>query len=361
MRRYVTRLLAARCDVEACADGQAALERAVRDPPDLVLSDVMMPRLDGFGLLAALRANPVTADCAVVLISARAGEESRIDGMQAGADDYIVKPFTASELVARVEAHARMARARREARKTEKLLIAELNHRVKNTLASVQAIAQQTLRGTKSVNEFRESFSGRIQAMARINSMLSSTSWSGADLRDIIRDQVRLGPVDETRLTAWGPPVHVGPQIAHQLAMVLHELGTNSSKYGALSKSDGWITVNWLVDAGRLQLRWVEHNGPSVNMPIKRGFGTTFIEQSTRSAGGEAHMSTDGEGLTWDLLLPLPASVETAIGAKAATSHMVETTTDAAHAVADVQNLLSLEGKRFLVVEDELLGRHGDC
>ena len=355
MRHYVTRLLAARCDVEACADGQAALERAVRDPPDLVLSDVMMPRLDGFGLLAALRANPVTADCAVVLISARAGEESRIDGMQAGADDYIVKPFTASELVARVEAHARMARARREARKTEKLLIAELNHRVKNTLASVQAIAQQTLRGTKSVNEFRESFSGRIQAMARINSMLSSTSWSGADLRDIIRDQVRLGPVDETRLTAWGPPVHVGPQIAHQLAMVLHELGTNSSKYGALSKSDGWITVNWLVDAGRLQLRWVEHNGPSVNMPIKRGFGTTFIEQSTRSAGGEAHMSIDGEGLTWDLLLPLPASVETAIGAKAATSHMVETTTDAAHAVADVQNLLSLEGKRFLVVEDELL------
>ena len=355
MRQYVRRLLAPRCDVEAFADGQAALERAVRDPPDLVLCDVMMPRLDGFGLLAALRANPATADCAVVLISARAGEESRIDGMQAGADDYIVKPFTASELIARVEAHARMARARRDARKTEKLLIAELNHRVKNTLASVQAIAQQTLRGTKSVDEFRQSFSGRIQAMARINSMLSSTSWSGADLRDIIRDQVRLGPVDETRLTAWGPPVHLGPQMAHQLAMVLHELGTNSSKYGALSTPGGWITVNWRVEAGRLQLRWVEHNGPAIKMPVKRGFGTTFIEQSTRSAGGEAQMSIDTEGVTWDLLLTLPTGSEAATSSTAMSAQLVETATRAGEPVAQVQRPSALGGKRFLVVEDESL------
>ncbi len=355
MRQYVTRLLAARCEVEACADGQAALDCALRSPPDLVLSDVMMPRLDGFGLLGALRANPVTADCAVVLISARAGEESRIDGMHAGADDYIVKPFTASELVARVEAHARMARARRDARKTEKLLIAELNHRVKNTLASVQAIAQQTLRGMKNLDEFRESFSGRIQAMARINSMLSNTSWSGADLRDMIRDQVRLGPVDETRLTAWGPPVQVGPQIAHQLAMVLHELGTNSSKYGALSAPDGWITVNWFVEAGRLQLRWVEHNGPPVKTPMKRGFGTTFIEQSTRSAGGGAHMSVAREGLSWDLSLPLPATVETEIGATAVPAPLVETTARPAETVAGARRLPGLTGKRLLVVEDESL------
>jgi PAS domain S-box-containing protein len=115
MRAYVSRLLAGRFQVDAVADGEAALAAARRHPPDLVLSDVMMPRLDGFGLLRALRADPRTADVPVVLLSARAGEDSRIQGVEAGADDYLVKPFSARELVASVSGQVEMARVRRAA------------------------------------------------------------------------------------------------------------------------------------------------------------------------------------------------------------------------------------------------------
>ena len=111
MRDYVRRLLAATgYEVEAVGDGEAALAAARRRPPDLVLSDVMMPRLDGFGLLEALRADEALRDVPVILLSARAGEEARVDGLKAGADDYLIKPFSARELLARVGANLATAK-----------------------------------------------------------------------------------------------------------------------------------------------------------------------------------------------------------------------------------------------------------
>ena len=112
MRDYVRRLLSARYDVEAVADGEAALVAARARRPDLVLADVMMPQLDGFGVLHALRADPQTRTLPVILLSARAGEESRIEGLEAGADAYLVKPFSARELLAHVEAHLELGRLR---------------------------------------------------------------------------------------------------------------------------------------------------------------------------------------------------------------------------------------------------------
>ena len=114
MREYVRRLLNARYDVHTVSNGQEALDAVRERLPDLVLSDVMMPYVDGFGLLKALREDPRTAELPVILLSARAGEESRIEGMQAGADDYLVKPFSRRELLACVEAQLRLARLRRE-------------------------------------------------------------------------------------------------------------------------------------------------------------------------------------------------------------------------------------------------------
>ena len=113
MRQYVQRLLADIYDVEPAPDGMAALELARRAPADLVVSDVMMPNLDGFGLLRELRADPTTRTVPVILLSARAGEEARIQGLTAGADDYLVKPFSARELLARIQAHVHLARLRR--------------------------------------------------------------------------------------------------------------------------------------------------------------------------------------------------------------------------------------------------------
>ena len=114
LRAYVRRVLGSLYRVEAVPDGEAALEAARRDPPDLVLADVMMPNLDGFALLRALRADPAGATLPVILVSARAGEESRVAGMGAGADDYLVKPFRGRELLARVDAHLRLSRMRRQ-------------------------------------------------------------------------------------------------------------------------------------------------------------------------------------------------------------------------------------------------------
>ncbi len=115
MREYVRGLLGARYEVETASNGAEALRAAAERPPDLVLADVMMPELDGFGLVQGLRTNPRTRTIPVILLSARAGEEARSEGMVAGADDYLVKPFSARELVARVGAHLRLARARSEA------------------------------------------------------------------------------------------------------------------------------------------------------------------------------------------------------------------------------------------------------
>lgn len=115
MREYVSRLLKGRYDIVAVADGQVALDAVRRNPPDLILTDVMMPRMDGFALVRALRADPATKTIPVILLSARAGEESRIEGLEQGADDYLIKPFSARELLARIEMHLKMTRVRQEA------------------------------------------------------------------------------------------------------------------------------------------------------------------------------------------------------------------------------------------------------
>src|SRR5262249_36567946 len=112
MRAYVRRLLAGRFDVTAVSDGAAALAQIARPPPDLILSDVMMARLDGFGMLEKLRADPATQGLPVILLSARAGEEARVEGLQAGADAYLTKPFSARELLASVESALYVARLR---------------------------------------------------------------------------------------------------------------------------------------------------------------------------------------------------------------------------------------------------------
>ncbi|WP_065310522.1 ATP-binding protein [Janthinobacterium psychrotolerans] len=114
MRAYIKSLLGAYADVTACADGEAAFELLLADPPDLLVSDVMMPKLDGFGLIARLRATESLRHLPVMLLSARAGEEAKVEGLRAGADDYLVKPFAASELQARVERQLGLARERRQ-------------------------------------------------------------------------------------------------------------------------------------------------------------------------------------------------------------------------------------------------------
>jgi PAS domain S-box-containing protein len=242
---------------------------------------------------------------------------------------------------------------RKQAEETQQLLVAELNHRVKNTLASVQAIVQHTLRRARDPAEFVTSFAGRIQSLSRIHSLLSSTTWQGADLRALIRDQLLAGAVDETRITAWGPPVRLEPQMALHVALMLHELGTNAIKYGALSVPTGIVTISWTVEDTTLRLRWAERGGPDVAAPSTRGFGRTLIEQSAKSDGGDARMSVEAEGVVWNITLPLREPVESYRSKPSASdfvgSGLHQQVSPAERAPA------RLAGKRFLVIEDEPL------
>ena len=143
MRQYLARLLSEQYEVETVADGQAAIQAAHKHPPDLIVSDVMMPILDGFELLKALRADEQTRTIPVILLSARAGEESRVEGIQAGADDYLIKPFSARELLARVSGRLEIARLQRDRESQLRLSQAELEQRVQERTQDLLNASQE--------------------------------------------------------------------------------------------------------------------------------------------------------------------------------------------------------------------------
>jgi two-component sensor histidine kinase/CheY-like chemotaxis protein len=239
-----------------------------------------------------------------------------------------------------------------QAANTQRLLLNELNHRVKNTLANVQAIAQQTLRSTREPSDFANRFGGRVQALARAHSMLTEETWQSADLRELIYDQVLRGTIDESRLSARGPVVRLNPNMTLHLAMMLHELGTNSIKYGALSGPAGSIAVTWTCQNATLNLRWVERGGLPVKALSGRGFGTTLIEQSAKSEGGSAEMVAEAKGVTWTISLPLPVSETARPSSKPASLRSSSVVNEPENAN---RTHLPLADKNILVVEDEPL------
>jgi signal transduction histidine kinase len=171
MREYVARILGQRYQVDAVGDGRSALERIRANPPDLILSDVMMPELDGFGLVAALRADDRTRAIPVILLSARAGEEARIEGLGAGADDYLVKPFSARELVARVASQLQLTRLRRDADRQKDEFLALLAHELRNPLAPIRTgLELIRLSGDtpQSVRRVRTMMERQINQMVRL-------------------------------------------------------------------------------------------------------------------------------------------------------------------------------------------------
>ena len=236
-----------------------------------------------------------------------------------------------------------------EAEKTRHLLIAELNHRVKNTLANVQAIAQQTLRHTSSPEEFAPRFVGRIQSLAKVHALLTNENWQGANLRELIRDQLLQGSIDETRLTAWGPPLRLTAQATLHLALILHELGTNSVKHGALSVPQGRVSLTWGLKGRTLKLQWQERGGPTISGSIQRGFGVSLIEHTAKGQGGKAEMTCEAEGVTWNVVLPLPQHAAPFSG-----DQPLAKRAGADAGVVSAQRKL-LANRSFLVIEDEPL------
>ena len=460
MRHYMARLLGDRWTIELVEDGIAALNAIKATRPDLVLSDVMMPKLDGFGLLKALRNDAELQDLPVIMLSARAGEEARVEGLDAGADDYLTKPFSARELVARVSANLKIAEVRRQASEALKLandrlaaenetvdrlnrqlateserlrhlfeqapgfmcvlrgpshvfelandsylklvgrqdligkqvreafpevegqdffemldrvfangepvegksrpiklqrngrqelryldfiyqpiadergvvtgifvegydvtdrvkadqqrvlLINELNHRVKNTLATVQSLAMQTMRNTERSADARELFESRLTALARAHDVLTVESWEGAELRRVANRALEPFASKDGRVSMEGPDVWLTPKQALALSMALHELATNATKYGALSNDTGTVRLSWVValfdSEGELELTWTEQDGPPVSRPTRSGFGSRLIQRNlAHDLGGGATIDYRPQGVVSVIRSPI--------------------------------------------------------
>jgi two-component sensor histidine kinase len=189
------------------------------------------------------------------------------------------------------------------------LLIEELNHRVKNTLTILQAIAAQTFRSASRAE--REKFDGRLGALAEAHNLLSEERWQGSGLQDVI-DRV-LQPYllnNPERLRMFGPKVPLSPRVAVVLSMILHEIATNAAKYGALSNDTGVVTLDWevMTEDGKPKLRliWTETGGPHVVAPVQRGFGSQLIERSARDQlGGEATVDFLPHGVVYTVTCSL--------------------------------------------------------
>lgn len=202
---------------------------------------------------------------------------------------------------------------RKQAEERQRAMIAELNHRVKNTLASVQSIALQTSMAVQDPREFYLAFDGRVRALVRAHDLLTANAWLGASLHDVVSRTLAPLAANESgaqRFTHSGPPVRFESQAAVTLHMGLHELATNATKYGALSTPGGLVSVTWRVDRERepctVEIVWRETGGPPVVAPSRRGFGSSMLQKGlARELGGNVTLDFAPEGLVCVMRLPV--------------------------------------------------------
>ncbi len=240
------------------------------------------------GLLAA------TGLCLALLSTALAYLFGRritkaIEGLSAAASalgagsDVPVLQTPIREINSVSAALADAADERKRAEERQALMVRELHHRVKNTLATVQAVVNSTARRAETIREFSDAVTERIISLARTHTLLVDDAWGGASLNQILRTELEPYNTGHQRVKLHGPEVHLPDSIALAFGMAVHELTTNAAKYGALSLPTGCVHVTWSVEGKdldkRLQLEWREHNGPPVEVPKRRGFGSTLLER----------------------------------------------------------------------------------
>jgi PAS domain S-box-containing protein len=201
---------------------------------------------------------------------------------------------------------------RKHAEQRQHLLIRELHHRVKNTLATVQAIVGSTARTASSIDEFYQGFVGRIVSLARTHNLLTEDLWQKAALEELI--QTELGPYEDearNRIVVDGPHVELPSEAAVPIGMAIHELTTNAAKHGALSTFGGQVDVKWRIEPGEerplLHFFWTEHGGPRVAQPSRQGFGSRLLQRVlTTQLQAQVHMDFQEEGLRFSMVMPMP-------------------------------------------------------
>ncbi len=192
------------------------------------------------------------------------------------------------------------------------LLMAEMNHRIKNTFAMVQGVATQTRRHTETVGEFQAAFAARLTVLARSNDILTRGEWHDAPLREVIGSALDAYGGEPGRITIDGPPVLLAVSLAVTASLCFHELVTNAVKYGALSVAEGRVDVSWRTTPARkgdcrVDIVWRERGGPPVTPPQRRGFGSQLLEKGMPS-GGTVKLDFQPEGLECHICLPLSST-----------------------------------------------------
>jgi two-component system, chemotaxis family, CheB/CheR fusion protein len=198
---------------------------------------------------------------------------------------------------------------RKREEERQKLLLTEFSHRMKNTLATVQSIAAQTMRRCDSVETFYQTFSQRLQALGRAHDLLSMGEWHSARLREVVSETLKPYETAPGRIGIEGEEFELKPSAALVVALLIHELTTNAVKHGALSSSSGRVSTKWALtrtEQGRaLRFTWHESGGPSAAPPTEHGFGLTLIERSVgHELGGVVRLDFAPEGLSCEFLVP---------------------------------------------------------
>src|SRR3954449_3647413 len=259
-----------------------------------IVTEEALVHSDRRELAAWVRQQPPWSDFPFVLLTSRGSHADTSLTELLGNVTVLERPFHPSVLANAVRCVTRARQRQREAeayllerKRSEEhqtLLIRELQHRVKNSLATVQALLRATSRSASTVEDFKRVFEARVLSLSRTHNLLVETSWRTASLREILRSE--LGPYDDgagTRVLLAGPGLELPAELAVPIGMAIHELTTNAAKYGAFSTPRGWLEVEWdvrgLDGSRKLQLWWREHDGPPVKKPRRKGFGSSLIER----------------------------------------------------------------------------------
>src|SRR5215213_6621953 len=286
-----------------------------------IVTEEALLHSDRRALAAWVRQQPPWSDFPFVLLTFRGSHADAGLTELLGNVTVLERPFHPSVLANAVRCATRARQRQREAEayllerkrseEHQRLLIRELQHRVKNTLATVQALLRATARSASTVEGFKQVFEARVLSLSRTHNLLVENTWRAAPIRNILRSE--LGPYDDgagTRVLLAGPAVELSAELALPIGMAVHELTTNAAKYGAFSTPRGWLEVEWDVrgtdGSRRLALRWTEHDGPPVEAPSRKGFGSSLIQRLLATqCRAEIDFDFDRLGLRLRMSVPL--------------------------------------------------------
>ena len=334
-----------------------ALLVLIRQDFAVLILDVQMPGITGFELALMIKQRRKTSAVPIIFLTAYYNDDKHvIEGYDSGAVDYLLKPINPTILRSKVSVLAELflkqrqlenanralleevaqrrlvqnqlrelndtleqrvlerTEAHKQAEEQIRLLMNEVNHRSKNLLSVVTAIAQKT--ASSSPQDFVKKFSDRVLALAVNHDLLVRNQWRSIEASELVGGQLaHFGDLLGKRIRFDGPSIRVSAAAAQTIGMVIHELSTNTVKYGALLREEGRIEISWGIDAESpeplFSIRWTESGGPPIAVPSHRGFGTTVITKMVEmSLHGETSLEYSSRGLIWKLTCPVKKILE---------------------------------------------------